>query len=55
MEPGTLVLFQGRYSIHRVTPIEGDVPRLVALLAYDTKPGTCSSELLRAFRYGRTE
>jgi hypothetical protein len=54
MEPGTLVLFQGRYSIHRVTPIEGDVARLVALLAYDTKPGTSSSELLRAFRYGRT-
>jgi hypothetical protein len=53
MEPGTLVLFQGRFSIHRVTPIAGDVPRLVALLAYDTKPGTCSSELLRAFRYGR--
>jgi hypothetical protein len=53
MEPGTLVLFQGRYSIHRVTPVEGDAPRLVALLAYDTKPGTCSSELLRAFRYGR--
>lgn len=54
MEPGTLMLFQGRHSLHRVTPIEGDVPRLVALLAYDTKPGTCSSELLRAFRYGRT-
>jgi hypothetical protein len=53
MDPGTLVLFQGRYSIHRVTPVMGDVPRLVALLAYDTKPGTCSSELLRAFRYGR--
>jgi len=55
MEPGTLMLFQGRHSLHRVTPIEGDVPRLVALLAYDTKAGTCSSELLRAFRYGRTE
>jgi hypothetical protein len=55
MEPGTLMLFEGRHSLHRVTPIEGDVPRLVALLAYDTKPGTCSSELLRAFRYGRTE
>ena len=54
MEPGTLMLFEGRHSLHRVTPIEGDVPRLVALLAYDTKPGTCSSELLRAFRYGRT-
>jgi len=55
MEPGTLMLFEGRHSLHRVTPIEGDVPRLVALLSYDTKPGTCSSELLRAFRYGRTE
>lgn len=55
MEPGTLMLFEGRHSLHRVTPIRGDVPRLVALLAYDTKPGTCSSELLRAFRYGRTE
>ncbi len=55
MEPGTLMLFEGRNSIHRVTPVIGDVPRLVALLAYDTKPGTCSSELLRAFRYGRTE
>lgn len=54
MEPGTLMLFEGRHSLHRVTPIEGDVSRLVALLAYDTKPGTCSSELLRAFRYGRT-
>ena len=54
MEPGTLMLFEGRHSLHRVTPVEGDVARLVALLAYDTKPGTCSSELLRAFRYGRT-
>jgi len=53
MEPGTLVLFQGRYSIHRVTPIEGDVPRLVALLAYDTKPGTRSSKGLQIARYGR--
>jgi len=27
----------------------------VGLLAYDTKPGTVSSELLRAIRYGRTD
>jgi hypothetical protein len=54
MEPGTLMLFEGRRSLHRVTPVVGDRLRLVALLAYDTKPGTCSSELLRAFRYGRT-
>ncbi len=55
MEPGTLMFFQGRHSLHRVTPIEGPTPRYVALLAYDTQPGTCSSELLRLVRYGRAE
>jgi hypothetical protein len=53
MTPGTLLLFQGRHSIHRVTPLEGATARLVALLAYDTKPGTVSSDLLRLARYGR--
>jgi hypothetical protein len=53
MEPGTLMLFEGRHSVHQVTPIEGATPRLVALLAYDTKPGTESSELLKLVRYGR--
>lgn len=55
MEPGTLMLFEGRHSLHRVTPIVGPVPRYVALLAYDTRPGTHSSELLRLVRYGRAE
>jgi hypothetical protein len=53
MQPGTLALFQGRWSIHRVTPIEGPVPRLIALLGYDTKPGTVSSDNLKLRRYGR--
>ena len=54
MTPGTLLLFEGRNSMHRVTPIRGAVPRLVALLAYDTRPDTISTELLRRARYGRT-
>jgi hypothetical protein len=54
MTPGTLLLFQGRHSLHRVTRISGPVSRLVALLAYDTEPGTVSSELLRLARYGRS-
>ncbi len=54
MDPGALVLFQGRYTIHRVTPIQGKALRLVALLGYDTKPGVVSSEHLRTMRYGRT-
>jgi len=53
MTPGTLLLFEGRNSIHRVTPIRGRITRLVALLAYDTKPGTRSSKLLQRARYGR--
>ncbi|WP_424663607.1 HalD/BesD family halogenase [Candidatus Binatus sp.] len=54
MHPGTLLLFEGRNSIHRVTPISGRTTRLVALLAYDTKPGTRSSKGLQMARYGRT-
>jgi hypothetical protein len=53
MTPGTLLLFEGRNSIHRVTPIRGLTTRLVALLAYDTRPGTRSSKLLQRARYGR--
>jgi hypothetical protein len=55
MTPGTLMVFEGRRSLHRVSPVEGDVGRVVALLGYDTRPGTTSSDLLKLVRYGRTE
>jgi hypothetical protein len=54
MTPGTLLIFEGRHSLHRVSPITGSTVRHVGLLAYDTKPTTVSSELLREIRYGRT-
>jgi hypothetical protein len=53
MTPGTLMIFQGRHSLHRVSPVRGRRPRYVALFAYDTQPGTDSSELLKMIRYGR--
>jgi hypothetical protein len=53
MTPGTLMVFEGRRSLHRVSPIRGPRARWVALLAYDTKPGTDSSPLLKRVRYGR--
>lgn len=53
MTPGTLFLFEGRHSLHRVSRVAGGKARLVALLSYDTKPGTVSSERLRRVRYGR--
>jgi len=54
LQPGMFVFFQGRNSIHAVTPIEGLTDRLIALLGYDTKPGTMSSDGLKLSRYGRT-
>jgi hypothetical protein len=53
MTPGTLMLFEGRWSLHRVTTVKGPTPRYVALFGYDTKPGTMSSDVLRRVRYGR--
>ena len=53
MTPGTLLVFEGRYSLHQVSKVAGAVDRLVALLSYDTKPGTVSSDWLRKLRYGR--
>lgn len=53
MTPGTLMLFNGRRSMHRVSVVRGTTPRYVALLAYDTKPGTDSTDELKLSRYGR--
>jgi len=55
MTPGTLLVFEGRNSIHRVSPIRGEKLRHVGLLAYDTVPDRQGSGALRQTRYGRTE
>ncbi len=38
-EPGTLLLFCGRRALHRVPPVCGKVPRVIALFSYDRQPG----------------
>jgi hypothetical protein len=38
LEPGDLQLFRGRYSLHRVAPLSGDVPRYVAIFSYVDQP-----------------
>jgi hypothetical protein len=53
MTPGTLLIFAGRHSLHRVSPIAGATERLVALLGYDTRPDTRSTPHLQRKRYGR--
>ena len=55
MEPGALVLFRGRNSMHRVTPTKGDTTRMLVVLAYNTKPGVSLSESARMTFYGRLD
>ena len=53
MDPGALVLFRGRNSMHRVTPTEGDRTRMLVVLAYNSEPGISLSESARLTFYGR--
>ena len=53
IDPGTLVLFRGQESIHRVTPVKGDRTRMLAVLAYNSQPGIELSESARMTFFGR--
>jgi len=52
--PGTLAFFRGRHSIHRVTPIVGDVLRVNAVYSFADQPGQRLNELTQRMFYGRT-
>jgi hypothetical protein len=53
-EAGTLALFRGHWSPHRVTPVEGAQTRINAVLSYARAPGhRLGGETYRLF-YGRT-
>lgn len=43
LKAGDLQLFKGRYSVHRVTPVQGSVDRLIALFAYAREPDMYAS------------
>ncbi len=53
-DPGALVLFRGRDAIHRVTPVQGDITRLLVVFAYNEAPGIALSASARTTFYGRT-
>ena len=54
VEPGTLVLFRGKNSIHRVTPTRGNKTRMLVVLAYNTNPGISLSKSAQITFFGRT-
>lgn len=53
-EPGTLQIFAGRYSLHRVTRIDSEKERLVAVLCFGTEPGIINSHTVQQMFWGRT-
>lgn len=52
---GTLMIFCGRRALHRVSPVSGRRPRLIALFSYDRKPDMVWGPEARLRAVGRTE
>ena len=53
LKAGSLSIFKGRHSIHRVTKIAGEKPRLIGLLGYDAQAGVVMTESASRRRFGR--
>ena len=51
---GTLVLFYGRNYLHRVTPVESKIPRILITLNYNEEDNIELSENARLTFFGRT-
>jgi len=54
LSPGTLNIFKGRYTAHRVTPVVGETERMVAVFCYYERPGVAFSTDEQIGFYGRT-
>ena len=50
---GTLNVFRGKNTAHRVTPIEGKIPRVIAVFSYYEQPGVMFTPEERTGFYGR--
>ena len=51
-EPGTLMIFRGIYSLHRVSPVRGSMARLIAIFSYSTQPGWTGTAYVNEAVYG---
>jgi hypothetical protein len=53
LRPGTLNVFRGKHTAHRVTPVQGSRERMVAVFSYYERPGVLFSAEERTGFYGR--
>ena len=51
-QPGTLMIFRGHYSLHRVSAVTGPRRRLIAVLSYSTERDYLGSDLANRLVYG---
>jgi hypothetical protein len=54
LTPGTLNVFAGKNALHRVSTVEGQRSRLIAVYSYYEQPGVLFSEKERLGFYGRS-
>ncbi|MDJ0824869.1 MAG: hypothetical protein QNJ16_05135 [Rhodobacter sp.] len=53
LRPGDLQIFKGRYSLHRVAPLKGTMPRYVAIFSYVDQPDMVGAPERTRQLYGR--
>ena len=53
LEAGTLNIFRGKNTAHRVTPVEGDTARVIAVFSYYDRPGVRFTAEEQIGFYGR--
>lgn len=53
LSAGTLNVFRGKNTAHRVTPVEGDTDRVIAVFCYYETPGVTFTDAERLGFYGR--
>ena len=53
MKPGGMLLFNGKDSMHRVTKVNCDEVRILAVFAYNKEPGISLSKSAQKTFYGK--
>ena len=53
LQVGDLLLLRGSRHLHRVTPVTGGTPRILAVLSYETEPDVHLNAFTRKTFYGR--
>jgi len=54
IKAGSFTIILGRYTLHRVTPVGQNTPRISVILSYELQPGVCMDLETRKISFGPT-